>query len=171
MKATLPCLFNWVKMNPGAGNAALERPTDPDVMVLSVQDAKRNALAVKHPEAVAQLPRLAQNYARSTINAHERPEDRLTVTLQAACIGDFAVCGIPFETIVEIGLDLKKSSPFPQTMIVGLANGRHGYLPTPEHQRLGGYETWIGTNQVQENVSVLITDQRLEMLTELRENP
>lgn len=290
--------FDRVKMNPGAGNAALERPagpTDPDVLVLSVQDAKRKplalyanyalhyvggaprgqmsadyfgefarlmpsrlnagpdfvamlsngasgdinnipftvtrpprepyeqirivaqktadaawtalrkipkhqndvrlgmvqrpltlryrrpserevaearaVLAVKDPEAVAKLPRLAQNYARSTINAHERTEDTLTVTLQALRIGDIAVCGIPFETFVEIGLDLKKRSPFPQTLVVGLANGRHGYLPTPEHHRLGGYETWIGTNQVQEDTSVLITGQLLEMLAELQQQP
>ncbi len=66
--------------------------------------------------------------------------------LQAIRIGDLAVCGIPFETFVEIGLDLKKRSPFPQTMVIGLANGRHGYLPTPEQHKLGGYETWLGTN-------------------------
>ena len=25
---------------------------------------------------------------------------------------------------------------------VSLANGYNGYLPTPEHHKLGGYETW-----------------------------
>ena len=35
----------------------------------------------------------------------------------------------------------------------------------------GGYETWIGTNQVQEDASVLITNQLLEMLAELQQQP
>jgi hypothetical protein len=110
---------------------------------------------------------LAQNYARNVVRAAEREEDTLTVKLQAVRIGDLAVCGIPFETFAEIGLDLKDRSPFKSTMVIGLANGRHGYLPTPAQHRLGGYETWLGTNVVQEDASVILTDNLLEMLAEL----
>ena len=78
--------------------------------------------------------------------------------VQAMRIGDLAVCAIPFEAFVEIGLDLKKRSPFPRTMVIGLANGRNGYLPTPEQHKLGGYETWLGTT-VQEDASVILTEQ------------
>ena len=88
--------------------------------------------------------------------------------IQAIRIGDLAVCGFPFETFVETGLDLKKRSPFPRTMVIGLANGRHGYLPTPEQHQLGGYETWLGTNVVQEDASVILTDNLLEMLGDLK---
>lgn len=90
-----------------------------------------------------------------------------TVPVQALRIGDLAVCGIPFEAFVEIGLDLKKRSPFPRTMVIGLANGNNGYLPTPEQHKLGGYETWLSSNRVQEDASVIITDNLLEMLAEL----
>ena len=128
----------------------------------------RAVAALKDPEAIAKLPRLAQNYARGTITAAERKEDTVTVKLQAIQIGDLAVCGIPFETFVEIGLDLKRRSPFPRTMVIGLANGRIGYLPTPEHHKLGGYETWLGTNVVQEDTSVILTSHLLEMLTDLK---
>jgi len=50
---------------------------------------------------------------------------------------------------------------------VELANGSHGYLPTPEQHRLGGYETWLGTNRVQEDASEILTRNLLEMLKEL----
>lgn len=132
-----------------------------------VAEAK-SVIAVKDKEAIAKLPRLAQNYARNTVGAAERPEQTLTVKLQAIRIGDVAVCAIPFETFVEIGLDLKKRSPFPQTLVVGLANARHGYLPTLSQHSLGGYETWLGTNQVQEDTSVILTDHLLQMMTELK---
>lgn len=125
-------------------------------------------IAVKDKDALAKLPPLAQNYARSVIGAANRPEEKLTVRIQAIRIGDLAVCGVPFETFVQTGLDLKKRSPFSQTIVVGLANGRHGYLPTPEHHNLGGYETWLGTNYVQEDASVILTEQLLEMLGELK---
>src|ERR1051325_640509 len=129
--------------------------------------AAKKVLAIRDPKEKEKLPRLAENYARNIINAAERTEDTITVCLQAIRIGDFAVCGIPFEAFVEIGLELKKRSPFPQTMVIGLANGRHGYLPTPEHHALGGYETWLGTNVVQEDASVILVKNLLEMLGEL----
>jgi hypothetical protein len=122
---------------------------------------------VKDKDAIEQLPRLAQNYAHSTIRAAERTEDTLTVRLQALRIGDTAVCGIPFEAFVEMGLEIKKRSPFAHTIVVGLANGRHGYLPTAEQHQLGGYETWLGTNNVQEDASRILTEHLLQMLQEL----
>jgi hypothetical protein len=137
------------------------RPTPEEVA-----DAK-SILAIKDKDAIAKLPHLATDYARRTISAAERTDATLTVQLQAIRIGDLAVCGIPFETFVETGLDLKKRSPFPLTMVIGLANGKHGYLPTPEQHKLGGYETWLGTNLVQEDTSVILTNNLLEMLGQL----
>ncbi len=131
-----------------------------------IADAKR---VLATPKADREkLPRLAENYARSTLAAAERKEETTTVLVQAICIGDFAICCLPFEVFCEIGLDLKRRSPFPQTMVVSLANGRHGYLPTPAQHKLGGYETWIGTCSVQEDASVILTDNLLDMLAELR---
>ena len=57
-------------------------------------------------------------------------------------IGDLSVAAIPCEVFVEIGLELKKTTPFQQHFTISLANGYNGYLPTPEHHRMGGYETW-----------------------------
>jgi len=132
-----------------------------------VAEAKK-VLAVTDKDELERLPRLAQHYARNVERAAEREEDTLTVKLQAIRIGDLGICCIPFETFAEIGLDLKKRSPFPQTMVVSIANGKHGYLPTPEQHRLGGYETWLGTNVVEEETSVILTNNLLEMLAELK---
>jgi len=114
----------------------------------------------------AKLPPLAEPYAQRAI-ALSKAGETLKVPLQAIRIGDIAICAIPFETFVETGLDLKRRSPFPRSIIVGIANGYNGYLPTPEQHRLGGYETWLGTNKVQEDTTVIITNNLLEMLAEL----
>ncbi len=137
------------------------RPSEEDVA------AARKVLELKDEKEIENLPRLAQNYARQTVRAAEREEETLTVLVQAIRIGDLAVCGMPFETFVKIGLELKERSPFPNTMVIGLANGRYGYLPTPEQHRLGGYETWLGTNIVQEDASVILTENLVEMMNEL----
>ncbi len=147
----------------------LERKVDLKYRRPSAEDvsAAQKVLALNDKNEIARLPKKAINYARKVVQAHEREEDSLTVTIQAIRIGEYAIVGIPFETLVEIGLEIKDRSPFTRTMVIGLANGRHGYLPTPEQHRLGGYETWLGTNVVQKDASVILTDNLLEMLAEL----
>jgi hypothetical protein len=60
----------------------------------------------------------------------------------AARIGALTVAAIPCEVFVEIGLALKATKPLAEHFTISLANGYNGYLPTPEHHALGGYETW-----------------------------
>jgi hypothetical protein len=136
------------------------RPTEQQI------ERARAILAMTDEAELAKLPRLAEPYARRTLSLAEA-EETLDIQLQAIRIGDLAICAIPFETLVEIGLDLKQRSPFSRTIVIGVANGYNGYLPTPQQHQLGGYETWMGTCRVQEDSSLMITDQLLEMLTEL----
>ena len=48
------------------------------------------------------------------------------------------------------------------------ANGSFGYLPTPRQHRLGGYETWLGTNFVQQDASELIVDELLRLFRSMK---
>lgn len=138
------------------------RPSEEDIA------AARKVLDTKVKEEVEALPRLAQHYAARVLAAAERSEEKLTVPVQAIRVGDLAICGLPFEVLVEIGLELREKSPFGETMVIGLANGRHGYLPNPKQHALGGYETWLGTNTVEVDSSEILTKHLLEMLAELK---
>ena len=91
------------------------------------------------------------------------------VIVQAIRIGDQAIVSMPFEVLVEIGLEIKAKSPFPRTFLISLANGSHGYLPPPHQHQLGGYETWLGTSQFEEQASVILTENLLEMLAQLKD--
>lgn len=132
-------------------------------------EAAKATLAITDKAEMAELPKKAEAYAHKTMSMLEGGQ--VTVPLQAIRLGDTAVCAIPFETLVEIGLELKERSPFANTIVVGIANGYNGYLPPPNQHELGGYETWLGTNRVQKDASVLIVDQLLAMLAELHELP
>ena len=123
-------------------------------------------LFVAEPDE-AKLPRRAKPYAERAMALYEGP-DATAIKLQALHIGPLAICAIPFEVFTQIGLDIKEKSPFEDTFTVELANGWNGYLPTPEQHELGGYETWLGTNFVQKDASVKITEQLVEMLGELK---
>jgi neutral ceramidase len=90
------------------------------------------------------------------------------VIVQAIRIGDQAIVSMPFEVLVEIGLEIKEKSPFPHTFLISLANGSYGYLPPPHQHQLGGYETWPGTSRFEKTTSVVLTKHLLEMLDELK---
>ena len=97
----------------------------------------------------------------------ESAADEIRVPLQAVRIGDLGITAIPFETFVETGLALKESSPFRQSFTIELANGNYGYLPTPQQHRLGGYETWLGTNIVEYEASTMIVKALLDLCEKL----
>ena len=108
-----------------------------------------------------------QIYADRIEKIRQAPQ-QVTVQLQALRIGDLGIAAIPFETFTETGLELKDRSPFGQTFTIELANGSYGYLPTPEQHRLGGYETWLGTNYVEKQASVKIVTTLLDLFRDLR---
>jgi hypothetical protein len=61
--------------------------------------------------------------------------------IQAIRIGDLALVGLPSEMFVEVGLEIKRRSPFARTLVVELANDSFGYIPTDKAFSEGSYET------------------------------
>ena len=90
------------------------------------------------------------------------------ILIQAVRIGEQAIVSMPFEVLVEIGLEIKRKSAFERTFLIGLANGSYGYLPPPNQHKLGGYETWLGTSRFQTQSSEILIEQLLSMLGELK---
>jgi hypothetical protein len=82
-----------------------------------------------------------QIYAREALHLAAMPPQE-PVRLQAIRIGDIGIGAIPCEVFAETGLAIKKQSAARHTFVIELANGFHGYLPTPRQHELGGYETW-----------------------------
>ena len=118
------------------------------------------------PKRPDKLPH-QRTYAHRIMHLHKAPAT-LSVILQAVRIGELGIATCPFETFAETGLELKAKSPFRPTFTISFANGSHGYLPTPEQHRLGGYETWLGTSRVELDASTKITTALLEMLAEMK---
>jgi neutral ceramidase len=99
--------------------------------------------------------------------AEASPETKAPV--QILRIGDVCIGTTPCETFAETGLEFKKRSPFAKSFMVELAHGYYGYMPTPRHFELGGYETWPGTNNLESQASVKMMDALLEMAAEVKE--
>jgi hypothetical protein len=67
-----------------------------------------------------------------------RPHD---AEVQVIALGaDIAVVGLPGEIFVELGMAIKRASPFRTTIVAQLANGSIGYIPTRQAWTQGNYE-------------------------------
>lgn len=106
-------------------------------------------------------------YAERVLQLHESPSE-IQVLLQTFRLGDLGIAAIPFEVFTESGLEIKQKSPFKPSFTIELANGSYGYLPTPRHHELGGYETWMGTNKVEVEASEKIVKTLLELFAGLK---
>ncbi|MFM7072279.1 MAG: hypothetical protein ACKO38_10860 [Planctomycetota bacterium] len=155
--------MQWRDWVPLAGrleslSVAVRRPT-PEQLERARDILRRRV----NPELKATLEEV---YADRTVKMNQWPE-RIDLPLQVVRVGGIAVAGIPNEVFVEIGLEYKSRSPIRPCFIMSMANGYYGYLPTPEHHRLGGYETWLGTNRVEFDASTKILAKLLEMTATL----
>jgi hypothetical protein len=79
--------------------------------------------------------------AFKVLDTAARKGQPLEVDVQVVTLGnDLAWVSMPGELFVDLGLEIKKSSPFKNTVIVELANGAVGYLPTSRAFAEGNYE-------------------------------
>ncbi|HUT93701.1 MAG TPA: hypothetical protein VMY37_29830 [Thermoguttaceae bacterium] len=91
-----------------------------------------------------------------------------TTWVQVVLIGDVAIVGVPAEFFTQLGVDIKRRSPLPNTYVAELSNDWIGYLPDREAHKLGGYQVWTGLHSYAEpGTGERIVDQAVEMLEEL----
>jgi len=79
-------------------------------------------------------------YAREILKLSKIEDKDIETEIQVIRIGDTLIATLPGEVFVEFGLRIKKSSPFENTMVFGLANDMIGYVPTEIAFSEGGYE-------------------------------
>ena len=105
-------------------------------------------------------------YARESIYLHEL--QKKTIVQQAIQIGDIGIATTPCETYALTGLKIKERSPFKKTMVIELANGFDGYIPSPEQHWFGGYNTWEARSAALEiQAEPKITEVALSLLEEV----
>jgi hypothetical protein len=152
---------DWVPL----GAAQAEIPLG--VRVPTPADLQWAEAVLKRPKDAPAGHLREETYARRTLEMKDYPRE-IPLVLQALRIGEGGIAAIPAEVFVEIGLEIRKRSPFARTFTISLANGAYGYLPTVEHHKLGGYETWRGTNILEIEAAPKIVNTLLELLGTLK---
>ncbi len=124
-------------------NAVSKRITIPVRPITEGMIESAKAILRDAPDDVNRYTR-EQIYAREILFLSEMPR-QVETEVQVFAIrseqGEMAIVGLPGEIFVEIGLQIKKSSPFKATMPIELANDWVGYVPTEKAFEEGGYET------------------------------
>lgn len=150
----------WMGMTERTIDLGVRRPDEKDLV-----RARKLLAAAADPKRL----NIDELYAQETLIL-SKSSPTVNVKLQALHVGNCAIVAVPCEVFARIGLDIKRESPYETTFVISLANGYNGYLPTPEHHKLGGYETWRSRwSYLEVDASTKITKTVLSMLRELRE--
>ena len=82
---------------------------------------------------------------------------------------DVAVVGLPGEVFVELGLAIKKASPFRTTLVIELCQDAPGYIPTKKAFAEGSYETV--NSRVAPGGGEMLVEAAARLLNELGSRP
>jgi len=89
-----------------------------------------------------ELSFLEQVKACKITSIAQRGVDKLAADVQVLRLGDdTAIVALPGEVFAELGLSIKKASPFRTTLVVELSQDAPGYVPTKKAFAEGSYET------------------------------
>jgi neutral ceramidase len=80
---------------------------------------------------------------------------------------DVSIVGLPGEIFAELGLHIKRESPFKNTIIVTLSNDRLSYIPTLKAFEEGSYE--VTNSRVMPGAGEAIAEVAISLLNELSE--
>lgn len=92
---------------------------------------------------------------------------KLPVEVQVIGIGkDLAIVGLPGEVFVELGLAIKKASPFKTTLVIELTNSHIAYVPTRKAFSQGSYETI--NSRLAPGGGEMMVDAAINLLNEIK---
>lgn len=115
-------------------------------------------------EALGTVPMAEAVSILDTVSKGDTP---LLGEVQVVALSDeVAIVALPGEIFVELGLAIKKASPFKHTFIAELANGSIGYVPNREAYPQGNYEVVSARGEA--GTGERLVEVALELLGEVK---
>ena len=110
----------------------------PEITPAQLEEAKQTLAATKDDRG-GNFMKLVRAYRALDVAGRDGRPHRVEV--QVIALGrELAWVSLPGEIFVELGLAIKKRSPFPHTFLVELANENIGYVPDRRSYAEGNYE-------------------------------
>ena len=158
----------WARMAPAEAAA-----------VRAKRETVKLPLAGHAPEEVAWAKGVAEKFGKPNaapflervkafrvLDTAAREGKPLEAQVQVIALGrEIAWVGLPGEIFVELGLAIKKASPFRRTIVVSLANDNLGYIPNRKAYAEGNYE--VVSARCAEGSGEMLAEAAVKMLKEL----
>jgi hypothetical protein len=135
----------------------------PSVSSQDVEWAREISAKFGKPDAA---PFMDQVRADKIMAVSARQGKPIEAEVQVIALGNqVAWVGLPGEVFVELGLAIKRASPYPLTIVIELANDDIGYVPNREAYPQGAYEPVSA--RVAQGSGEMLVDTSVRLLTDL----
>ncbi len=173
--------FRWrnqldegIKIRTGTAVAPLVRhPVEPTEKLQSQYDRLEERLHQAHergnPQEIQDLHYRVKRAALQLQRAQRLSQKgAVDIPVHGIGLGEAALVLTPLEPFCDIGMAVKKQSPFPTTLFCGYSMGGHFlcYLPTDEALDVGGYE--VGITPFGRGSAGILADTSVRLLETLR---
>ena len=131
------------------------------------KDAEMDAGRDLTSEDIARgVPFVKKMFAEMAIGCRENPipGERIERQIMISFGDELAIVSLPCEPFVELGMEIRKGSRFPLTVLAALGMGEVGYVGMPQHYGNGGYETSPSRTLADRSVGEAIIKGALDLL-------
>ena len=111
----------------------------PEYSKEEIAAAKINA--VKESDNEASTPEIRE--AMKILEIQEMNGEPIEAKVVTFGLGDVGIVALPGEIFVELGLEIKKRSPYKHTFILELSSNSIGYIPNKDAFKYGAYEVEV----------------------------
>jgi len=136
-----------------------------------MEDVEKNGMPPFQPDGIPDA-----QFAKQWIEMHKTQNMVDSLEVMAVRIGDIAFVGMPGEMFSEFGMDIKKRSPFKNTVVIELSNDSRKYFPTRISFTQGpkgfkpmitGYETTPGSTLYEIGSGEKLVESAIKQLNKL----
>ena len=132
---------------------------------MKMMDADNKKDMEKYLNCIYKMEELLVTEANLGYLKNSRPEDPIKAEMMGLRVGDFTLITFSGEVFAQIGLNIKKSSPYENTFVTGYTNGSVGYSPTPDAYAGDAYE--VSLSKLAPEWQKIFEEKALEILKKL----
>lgn len=135
----------------------------PEYTKEQIEAAKINAK--KESEHESSTPEIRE--AMKILKIQDKNGQPIEAEVQTFGLGDVGIVALPGEIFVELGLEIKKRSPYKHTFILTLSNNSIGYIPNAEAFDYGAYE--VEVSAIAKGEGEKLVESSVKLLNEMRQ--
>jgi len=132
---------------------------------LEMMDADNKRDMEKYLNCIYKMEELLVTEANLGYLKNSKPQNPVKAEIMGLKVGDFVLITFSGEVFSQIGLNIKKASPYENTFVSGYTNGSVGYSPTIDAYNGDAYE--VSLSKLAPEWQKIFEDKALEILEKL----